>query len=64
MKRNEKLKPNQEKKLNLNLNYSVKDVGLITGCLKVFEEQINHHINRNINEMILFLLKSQLFNEN
>ena len=59
-----KLKPNQEKKPNLNINYFVKDVGLIIGCLDVFEEQINHHINKNVNKVTILLLKSQLFNEN
>ena len=59
-----KLNPNQEKKPNLNLNYSVKDVELITGYPDVFEEQVNHHINKNVKENKIILLKSQLFNEN
>ena len=59
-----KLKPNYEKPPNMNLNYSLKDVGLITGCMDVFEEQINHHINKNVNKVTILLLKSQLFNEN
>ena len=58
MKRKRKLKPNYEKKPNLNLNYSVKDVELITGYLDVFEEQVNHHINKNVNEMTILFLKS------
>ena len=64
MKRKGKLKPNQEKKPNLNLNYSMKDVELITGYPDVFEEQVNHPINKNVNEMRILLLRSQLFNKN
>ena len=59
-----KLKPNQEREPDLDLNYSKKDIELITGYLEVFEEQVIQHIDKNVNKMILFLLKSQLFNEN
>ena len=59
-----KIKPIYERKPNMNLNYFVKDVELITCCLEVSEEQVNHHIDRNVNEVTIFLLKSQLFNEN
>ena len=48
----------------MNLYYSEKDIELITGCLEVFEEQVIHHININVNEMTNFSLKSQLFNKN
>ena len=41
-----------------------RDIELITGYLEVFEEQVIQHIDKNVNEMILYLLKSQLFNEN
>ena len=50
--------------LDLDMNYSEKDIELITSYLEVFEEQVIQHIDRNVNEMILFLLKSQLLNEN
>ena len=46
------------------MNYLVKDIELITGCLKMSEEQVNHRIDINVNEVTIFLLKSQLFNEN
>ena len=51
-------------KPDLDLNYSGKDIELITGYLEVFEEQVTQNIDKNVNKMILFLLKSQLFNEN
>ena len=60
MKRKGKLKPNQEREPDLDLNYSEKDIELITGYLEVFEEQVIQHIDRNVNEMTLFLLKSQI----
>ena len=42
---------------NLKLNYFVKDTELITGFLEVLEEQVIHHINRNVNEMKNFSLE-------
>ena len=39
----------------MNLNYFEKGVELITGFLEAFEEQLIHHININVNEMITIL---------
>ena len=41
----------QKRKLDLDLNYFETDVELVTGCVEVFEEQVIHHINRNVNKM-------------
>ena len=64
IKRKRKLKPNQEREPDLNLYYSKKGIELITCCLEVFEEQVIHHININVDRMTNFSLKSQLFNKN
>ena len=64
IRRKGKLKPNQEREPDLDLNYFENDVELITGCREVSEEQVIHPIDRNVNEMTNFSLESQLFNTN
>ena len=46
------------------MNYFEKVLERLIGCLELCEEQAIHHIDKNVNNMKLYLLKLQLFNKN
>ena len=59
-----KINSNYKIKPNLKLSNLKRMLNLFTDYPNIFEWQVFHHIDKNVNETVNFSLKSQSFNKN